>query len=256
MGEELDQFEEVSEPPPPEARPWGFWATLGWTGLLIIVMFAVQFVVLIAFVVVETIAGRQITAERLTSGLVVSTAELWSVPPLLALIALFVHLRRYPLREYLGLYWPTGRRLVALAMAGMIVFVVASDGLTYVLGKPVVPSFMVQVYRTAGWLPLLVAAVVVAAPIAEEVLFRGFLFKGVAESRAGPWAAIALSTVVWALLHAGQYDAYQVGIIVAGGLYLGYVRLRTGSVLLTIVLHAIQNLIATIEVAIKVEWLG
>jgi membrane protease YdiL (CAAX protease family) len=48
-------------------------------------------------------------------------------------------------------------------------------------------------------------------------------------------------------------DYYQVGLIVAGGLYFGLVRLWTGSVNLTILVHMIMNFVATIETMIQVD---
>ena len=47
----------------------------------------------------------------------------------------------------------------------------------------------------------LLFAFVVLAPVGEETLFRGFLYKGIAASRAGPIGAIMVSSLVFALLH-------------------------------------------------------
>jgi membrane protease YdiL (CAAX protease family) len=95
---------------------------------------------------------------------------------------------------------------------------------------------------------------VVLAPIAEETLFRGFLFKGIAVSRAGPLVAVVISSIAWATLHI-QYDWYGVVTIAVMGVFLGVVRQTTRSLYLTMVLHAIANSVATIEIVIKEHWL-
>jgi len=105
--------------------------------------------------------------------------------------------------------------------------------------------------RTAGWLPLLWVAVIVAAPVSEEVFFRGFLFRGLAESRMRPWGAILFTSLVWSLIHI-QYDWFGIAQIFLAGIFLGWIRWYSGTITLTILLHALQNLIATIEAAIHI----
>jgi membrane protease YdiL (CAAX protease family) len=51
---------------------------------------------------------------------------------------------------------------------------------------------------------------------------------------------------LWAAIHL-QYDAYGIGMIFVCGILLGYARMRTGSVLLCMVMHAFMNLVATIQ---------
>ena len=53
----------------------------------------------------------------------------------------------------------------------------------YVSGRDVVPPFQVEAYQTAkdaGWLMQLTLAIVFVAPLGEEVVFRGFLYRGLA----------------------------------------------------------------------------
>jgi membrane protease YdiL (CAAX protease family) len=110
----------------------------------------------------------------------------------------------------------------------------------------------VELYRNAGVRPLLWLAIVVAAPVAEEFIFRGFLFTGLRGLGLSGWrnlAAVVATAGVWAGIHF-QYDAFGVASVFLGGLLLGYARLRTGSLWLCIVLHAIMNLVATVEVEV------
>ena len=123
---------------------------------------------------------------------------------------------------------------------------------SYLLGRPLVPKIMVDFYRNS-WPPFLVFAVVVLAPLGEETLFRGFLYRGIASSRAGPIAAIIVSTMIFALIHF-QYDWYGVLGVAVMGLYLGIVRYGSSSLLLTVLLHALANLFATAEVFVQLRW--
>ena len=49
-----------------------------------------------------------------------------------------------------------------------------------------------------------------------------------------------------------QYDLYGVANVFAAGLLLGYARLRTNSIYSGLLMHALMNLIATIEVAMLI----
>jgi membrane protease YdiL (CAAX protease family) len=50
----------------------------------------------------------------------------------------------------------------------------------------------------------------------------------------------------WAAIHL-QYDMFQIGILLAFGLFLGAARAKTESTLVPIAIHALMNLIATVE---------
>ncbi len=235
-------------------RPWGPWATLGWSLLLIVVFAAIQVVSAVAFVAaVRVIKGPN--ADLIAaggSGDFVALATFTSTPFVVGLTALIIVARGCSVRDYLALQWPPVRKGV-LAFLAMVVIAVSSDGLSVLLGRPVVPPVMVDMFRSA-WLPTLLLAVVVLAPIGEEVIFRGFFYRGIAASRWGPVTAIILSATGWALLHA-QYDWYGVASIAVFGLYLGFVRYWTGSLLLTMVLHAVMNGVATLEIVVQEYWL-
>ena len=75
---------------------------------------------------------------------------------------------------------------------------------------------------------------------------RGFLYRGWSESTLGVPGAIFLSSLAWTSLHL-QYDWFFFGEVFSIGLLLGYLRYRTNSTWLTIVLHGINNLAATIQ---------
>jgi membrane protease YdiL (CAAX protease family) len=231
------------------SRPWGPWATLGWSLAIIAAFILLQTVVAVVFVVVKMASGARIDPEQfMTDGNLLSSATLATTPVMVALAALLIYFRRCSIADYLGLTWPgTGKALIATA--GLVLLVAATDLTTWLLSRPIVPPFMDAAYRTAS-LPLLLLTLLVAAPVGEETLFRGFMFRGIADSRWRPAWAIGLSSFLWASLHA-QYGLFSLGTIFVMGLYLGWVRHRTGSMLLTMLLHSVANAIATVEVVLK-----
>jgi membrane protease YdiL (CAAX protease family) len=90
----------------------------------------------------------------------------------------------------------------------ILAFAGASDGLTYLSGRPIVPEFMTQAYRSAYCVPLLWATLLVAAPLLEESLFRGFMIRGIRYSRLGAVGAVLITSAGWSILHT-QYDLYS-----------------------------------------------
>lgn len=78
---------------------------------------------------------------------------------------------------------------------------------------------------------------VVAAPLFEEILFRGFLFGGL-RRWLGPWSAAVLSAAVFALYHL-EIDTLP-GLFVLG-LALAWLRERTGGLAAPIAMHACYN---------------
>ncbi len=247
---------EPSGPPVPEeapmtaaARPWGPWATIGWMLVTIAALIIVQIVVAIVFVVVQMSSGSRIRPEDFqTNGNLFASAALATAPVVIGLAALLIYLRGCSIGEYLALVRPSLRQSL-ISAAGFVLLIAGIDLATQLLSRPIVSPVMAEVYRTAS-LPLLLLALLVAAPLAEEVLFRGFAFRGIAQSHWGPGLAIVLPSLAWAALHI-QYDFYMISTIVVMGLYLGWVRHRSGSLVLTILLHALANVIATVEMVVQ-----
>ena len=78
------------------------------------------------------------------------------------------------------------------------------------------------------------------------------MFRGLAVSRVGVLGAILISSVLWALMHI-QYDWFFIGHIIVIGLVFGWLRWRSGSTTLTLILHALVNLTSLAQVAFIVE---
>ena len=61
--------------------------------------------------------------------------------------------------------------------------------------------FKDMLHSDAFWLMLTVIGI--GAPLSEELLFRGFLFSGLAKSKLGLLGAGVLTSLLWTLLHLG-----------------------------------------------------
>jgi uncharacterized protein len=84
--------------------------------------------------------------------------------------------------------------------------------------------------------------VVLAAPISEEIFFRGFIFGGL-RNRLSFWPAALISGLLFGLVHAPTGPA-QVPPLVVFGVLLAWLYERTGSLGPPILMHMIQNAIA------------
>jgi membrane protease YdiL (CAAX protease family) len=195
--------------------------------------------------------------DMLKDGPLISITTIASAVVQVGTLALAAKLAHWPAGEYLGLVRPATRSAL-IAIAILIVFLLGYDGLTYLLGRDVVTPFQVDTYRTArdsGTLPLLWLTFVIAAPVAEEIIFRGFLFRGWVRSERSAVPGILVISALFAVIHV-QYDWFGILQVFFIGLLLAIVRWRSGSTLLTILMHVLANLWATIESMIKVEWLS
>ena len=151
---------------------------------------------------------------------------------------------------------PPSRREMLFAIGCLVVTLVAFDGVTWLLGRDIIPRFMIDAYtsaRSPAAVVLLFLAIVVIAPICEEIAFRGFLFRGLNSSFVGIAGAIVLTSAGWALMHV-QYDWFVIFQIFLLGVLFGWLRWASGSTILTIVLHVIANFSAFAQTVIKVHW--
>jgi len=236
------------------AGPWGFWATVGFSAIIAIAYILIQAIVVIPFVVPAVIHNKnldiaQFSQNLASNGLVLAIAICAVAPFTIGLIVLFAKIRRkITIKQYLGFHNPGWKKISKWCVV-LVIFVGCFDTLTFSINRPVVPEFMVNVYTTAYFRPLLWLALVIVAPLTEEIFFRGFLFKGIESSKMGPVGAIIITSLAWAVMHS-QYDVYGMVSIFIGGLLLGFARVKSNSIYPPIVMHIIQNIIATIEVAV------
>ena len=89
----------------------------------------------------------------------------------------------------------------------------------------------------AGGALLFILVVCVVAPIAEELFFRGLIYRAF-EKRWSPWSALVLSSAFFALTH---FELLQFLPLMAAGAVFGYLVMRTGRLGPAIVAHMTFN---------------
>jgi membrane protease YdiL (CAAX protease family) len=235
-------------PQPGRLPPWGVFASAGWVVLAFVIAGIAS---ALAFGVWR--GGGIRSAASNYDGTVVAFGLIAWIPVVVLVLAGAVQLRRWTAVEYLALGMPR-RAEVIVAVLALIALDLVFLALLALTGHDIVTPFQIEAYRTAkeaGWLFWLFVAIVLFAPVGEEIAFRGFLYRG--------WAlpgreriAVAAIAFVWALLHI-QYDWLGMLQIFVIGLMLGWFRWVSGSTTLTILMHALINLEAMLETAIKVE---
>ena len=178
--------------------------------------------------------GAQAFAEQLLDGLPALT--LLANVVIVAVLLLWFLLRKKPLSEGAGLRRCSGWTAGFCAFGAVGLYVIVS------LALALLPESWMAEYGEAmrlsaetGWIPAL--AVVVGAPLAEELVFRGIIQSRL--ERAMPaWIAVVLQAALFGLIHGAPV---QIAYAFVMGLLFGYIRHRTGNILPTIAAHAAFN---------------
>ena len=242
----------VMTPAPP--RVWKFWGTALWGLFIFAAMFVGQIGAIVGLVgmrglPIDMASLQSIGHEPQALGLSV----MMGLPTTLAAVWLAIRIKKASFVDYLALYWPSWKQLL-FGAAGLVLIVLAWEVVSRSLGREATPGFMTDLLKSGrdkGAALLLLVAFSVAAPMSEEVLARGFLFRGWSASFLRVPGAILLSSLVWTVVHL-QYDMYFLAEVFTIGLWFGYMRYRTNSLWLTIILHALNNMTAVV----LTMWLG
>jgi membrane protease YdiL (CAAX protease family) len=226
-------------------------ATVGWGLLVTAVFIFLQGLVVAGFVAVKAAQDPHAGMDSMIKGLgvngfVIAVATFMTTPLCIGLIAVLIRRRKGPsIKSYLGLR-AIAPRTMLLWLGTVTLFALISDLFTRLLGRPLIPDFMADAYATASYAPLFWVAIVVAAPLFEEVFFRGFLFEGFQHAQPGPQGAVLLTAFAWTILHV-QYGVYELSTILILGILFGLARLKTRSIYPSLAMHSLFNLLAMVQ---------
>jgi len=249
----------VSQPPPlpPLAarvrRPErGFWSALllGLAGVA--VFLGTQFGIALIF---GTVRGAQYFVEHrrampanlleqfVHDPLLLAICVLASVPVIWGTLFVMVRIQRGGnFARYLALRgFGAGQFLLWLALLAVVFF--GSQWLLRGFDGESDEHSLLNLLLPAATLPWMALAIALGAPLAEEPLFRGFMYRGLARSRGTTVVALVLPNVLWVALHL-QYRWPALVVLFLAGLVLGLARYFSGSTLLPIVLHGAMNTIS------------
>jgi membrane protease YdiL (CAAX protease family) len=226
---------------------WGLLATILWGGLLFIISNIAQVAAMTAWLDHH---GQPLDdmSDALFDGNVLSVALMVSMFISLSSIAAVINFKKNShLFDYLALK-PFDTKAWWRWLLGLLAIVLLADLILSFNPGNQNELFMRSIVESADPQWWLWMAVMLAAPLSEELFFRGFLFKGLQTSVLGVSGTILLTSVLWAAIHL-QYDAMYIGVIFLLGTFFGYARHKTGSILLPIIMHVIFNGIAMAQTA-------
>lgn len=222
--------------PPPAPRPEPFWT---WTDALLLAVLTIpcfSLALLLThgfFLLLPRLPGE---AARVLS-MQFAAYGFWFG-------ALWLILRqRYqaPFWNSLGWRFPWPNMAFTGILGPSLVIVVAILG--EALHTPVIDNAVARLLRDRWSILLVGAFAVTLGPLAEELIFRGFV-QPLAVRTFGKWTGIALASAPFALLHGPQYawNWQHVLLLFLASFVFGYTRHRTGSTAASTVVHATYNL--------------
>ena len=145
--------------------------------------------------------------------------------------------------EVLSLAPPRGGlKSYAMGFATLIIVVLAMSSAIHAIDPDLIKSDLKQfsdILKSPIWWAMF-PIVGLGAPLAEELLFRGFLFSGLAGSRIGVVGASLLTSAAWALVH--SYSLIGITQVFIIGIVFSWILVRTGSLRVPIVVHSVYNL--------------
>ena len=222
--------------------PLGLWTTLCWGAATI----GAAYLTWLIPIVLGAIAGAPVAMPALLQHLPIDHMAI------AAIVVAALWFNRRPLRQYLAvssLGLGGIGRYIGIGIAAYIGFVILIGGLEFLRSgvdleqnAPAIPKVVFDTGMVL-WLIAYWFLLVVAAPIVEEMQFRGLLYRGL-EPRIGALATIAITSVVFGLLHYlgfGWPRAVATGCL---GFLLGVIRWRTGNTTACMVTHATINFMA------------
>ena len=212
----------------PEATAPGFFFSIWWLALFIEGELA--FILILAALTLVGVHETPLTAVILAA-----------VPILYAAVKGF---SRQPWGgPFAATLQPVSLRMLGWAALALVVLEVADAGfmqlMTLVTHHPAPAQETVPFIQFAWHTNPVTAflAVVLVAPVTEEVIFRGLIF-GAVEGRLGRWGAIGVSALVFAAAH--FQVLYFVPLLICG-VALGWLRAKSGSLAPSMLVHCVNN---------------
>lgn len=225
---------------PAQSSPWLdlFWAFLIWgvSGAFLLGLDA-------ALRLALWLAHKEIPKVEISRSFAIISLVLTLVMQLAALIASWVYVTRFGKKSFwktLGWRWhPQFKWVHAVALA-MLMF-----GVGILLSKllPHRETELEKILKMGLLIRLMVVVLaVLAAPLVEEVVYRGVMYSA-AERLGGKPLGVALVTFIFALVHVPQYwgSVAAITAIVSLSLVLTLLRAWTGSLLPCVATHFVYN---------------
>jgi membrane protease YdiL (CAAX protease family) len=125
----------------------------------------------------------------------------------------------------------------------ILVFWLFSSLMDEVLHLPVEP-FMLEIKASGdsiGVIFLAILSICIIGPIFEEIIFRGWMFSKIAQTKLGSVGALLITTLIFTLLHSQYEQVLTYFVIGSLGFLLGFIRYRINNISYTIIAHMLFN---------------
>lgn len=93
-----------------------------------------------------------------------------------------------------------------------------------------------------------ILAITILGPVQEEIIMRRIIMKSIYDKKKNVWLAIVVSALIFAVIHG---NPIQIVFAFPAGLLLGWLYYRTGSLLIPITGHIVNNSFSCIDLNFK-----
>jgi uncharacterized protein len=232
----------------------------GWLLLACFVVAVLTFVVtsvlaVLPFLLVQRDAGAQLPAAALVAALVVPAVAAGVVAVIGAALLGQGNLPQR-LRSQLSLRWELSDVGIGLAVGilGLAITLPASFVWARWVGESQANSAVGEVFRDLrlplGWALTLFFAVWLIAPLCEELVYRGLLWRAMEYWGWNRWVIFGLTTVVFSLAHPlfslSHSELLRTPLLIVISLPVAAARLLTGNLLASIAAHQVNNFLPAI----------
>lgn len=240
--------------PPPRATRGSVWraigAAAGWLALYFGIRYAISFALVAAYALIWALSANTtdilewLTAEKLGEvtflEIILSTIAIFAA----ALIVYLIRDRKYLRSERVGFKHGSGFGGFRAATVPILIALGFTLNLAVSLAFDVLPipdeliaDYIEQSSTLNETSVMSIIATAVFAPLSEELIFRGLLVSSLGNAMP-TWVVLLITSAIFGLIH-GQVLWICYAFLL--GLYLGFVRIRTGSTTASFLLHAAFN---------------
>lgn len=229
------------------------WRRLVGLPIWVVVSFGLANMIFLAVALLLQMAGVSFESINQSIFGTVSAAIIYVLMLVIALGGPWWLRKKATTKQELGLQRLPSWLDIGLAPATFVVYIITSGLLVYLVTM-LMPGFDPTQAQSIGFedlthryeLILAFITLVIAAPVAEEILFRGYL-HGKLRRTTPVWLTTLITSALFAALHLPGTDGLQWNVavdVLTLGIFLSVLREVTGSIWAGILLHAIKNGIA------------
>ena len=202
------------------------------------IFIAAQILISVIFVIAAMVQGMDIqTAVNSTLGPVLLVSDFLVIVILLAI--------KYCSFKELFKTVPADVLLISIVFALCGMFAVQLLSTTVDIPNKLEEQFQAMAGTITGFL-----GICIVGPIMEEMIMRRVILKEMEAVTKSMWWGIIISSALFAIIH---INPIQVVFAMPAGIFLGWLYCKTGSLLVPICIHILNNTISFITMSIGVE---